>query len=84
DVAQVYFGPADANSLVRLDGQPVVGFGVVRQASSNTIQISDEVQAVVARLNERFSDLQLVVTSDDATFIRESVREVLVTLAMAI
>ncbi|AKS41225.1 efflux RND transporter permease subunit [Wenzhouxiangella marina] len=84
DVAQVYFGPADANSLVRLDGQPVVGFGVVRQASSNTIQISDEVRAVVERLNQRFADLELVVTSDDATFIRESVREVLITLALAI
>ena len=26
DVATVYFGPADANSMVRLDGKPVIGF----------------------------------------------------------
>src|SRR5690554_8188155 len=38
DVATVYFGPADANSMVRLDGKPVLGLGVIRQARSNTIE----------------------------------------------
>lgn len=84
DVAQVFFGPEDASSLVRLDGEPVIGFGVVRQASSNTIEISNAVADVVDRINQRFDDVELIITSDDATFIRESVREVLITLAMAI
>ena len=41
DVAQAYFAPSDASSFVRLDGKPVVGLGVIRQAGSNTIEISD-------------------------------------------
>ena len=29
DVASVYFGPADTSSVVRLDGTPVIGVGVI-------------------------------------------------------
>jgi hydrophobe/amphiphile efflux-1 (HAE1) family protein len=84
DVASVYFGPADANSIVRLDGKPVVGLGIIRQARSNTIEISDEVLAMVKTLDTRFADLHIVVTSDDAEFIRSSVDEVMVSLGLTI
>lgn len=84
DVASVYFGPADANSLVRLDGKPVVGLGIIRQARSNTIEISDEVLAMVEGLDKRFADLNIVVTSDDAEFIRSSVDEVIISLGLTI
>lgn len=84
DVANVYFGPEDASSLVRLDGRPVIGFGVVRQASSNTIEISDAVQRKLAELDRRFDALEFVVTTDNAIFIRAAVREVLITLLLAV
>jgi len=84
DVANVYFGPEDASSLVRLDGRPVIGFGVVRQASANTIRISDAVQQRLDDLRDRFGELEFVVTTDNAIFIRAAVREVLVTLGLAI
>ncbi|GAB5384220.1 MAG: efflux RND transporter permease subunit [Aliiglaciecola sp.] len=84
DVASVYFGPADAQSMVRLDGTPVIGIGVLRQASSNTIEISDEVLAMVEQLQTRFPNLEITVTSDDAEFIRGSVEEVLTSLAFTI
>ncbi|MGB0764721.1 MAG: efflux RND transporter permease subunit, partial [Luminiphilus sp.] len=44
DVATVTFSPADATSIVRLDGERVVGIGIVRQAGSNTIEISQGVR----------------------------------------
>ncbi|TPV61738.1 efflux RND transporter permease subunit [Aestuariibacter sp. GS-14] len=84
DVASVYFGPADSSSVVRLDGTPVLGVGIIRQASSNTIEISDEVLAMVASLDKRFPDMHIVVTSDDAEFIRDSVEEVAFSLALTI
>ena len=84
DVASVYFGPADSSSVVRLDGQPVIGVGVIRQASSNTIEISDEVLAMVADLAKRFTDMDIVVTADDAEFIRDSVKEVVVSLSLTV
>ena len=84
DVAEAGFAPANASNFVRLDGRPIVGLGVVRQASSNTIEISDSIRQGVDRLNERFSDLSIDVVSDDAEFIRISVREVLITLGFTI
>ncbi|WP_417439251.1 efflux RND transporter permease subunit [Idiomarina sp.] len=84
DVAQAYFAPADAGSFVRLDGKPVVGLGVIRQAGSNTIEISDQALAVLDRLRERFPDMEMRITNDDAQFIRTSVAEVVTTLAITI
>ncbi len=84
DVATVYFGPADANSFVRLNGKPVIGLGVLRQASSNTIEISDQALAMIDELEARFPELEIFVTSDDAQFIRSSVEEVIKSLGYTI
>jgi hydrophobe/amphiphile efflux-1 (HAE1) family protein len=84
DVAEAFFAPADATSYVRLDGNPVIGLGVIRQANSNTIAISDATRAAVERLDARFDNIRVTVISDDATFIRVSVQEVLVTLVITV
>ena len=84
DVANVFFGPEDAESLSRLNGRPVLGLNILRQANSNTIEISDGIMETVARINERFSDLEVVVTDDQALFIRNSVAQVLLTLLMSL
>lgn len=84
DVAEAYFAPADATSFTRLDGAPIIGLGIVRQAHSNTIEISHAISREVRRLNDRFDDLEITITSDDATFIRYSVREVLLSLCFTI
>jgi hydrophobe/amphiphile efflux-1 (HAE1) family protein len=83
DVANVYFGPEDATTLARLNGEPVVGLEVIRQAKSNTMEISSAVGDAVERINERFSELQVQVTDDQASFIRSSVVQVLITLAFS-
>ncbi|MGR3315766.1 efflux RND transporter permease subunit [Roseovarius indicus] len=83
DVADVYFGLATPSSVARLDGRLVVSLGIVRQAQSNTVRISDEVNRAIDRLETRFPDLGFQVTSDDAVFIRGAIAEVLKTLAAA-
>ncbi|MEE4288632.1 MAG: efflux RND transporter permease subunit [Erythrobacter sp.] len=84
DVAETYFAPADATSYVRLDGEPVIGLGIIRQANSNTIAISDATRAAVGRLDQRFADIDIRVISDDAAFIRTSVEEVVTTLLVTV
>ena len=84
DVAEVFFGAEDAQSYVREGGRRVIGLGVVRQAKSNTIRISDGVSRVVERLDERFDEVEVTIIADDATFIRGSVREVIITLSIAV
>lgn len=84
DVAEVYFGPEDPATFFRLDGRRVIGLGIIRQAQSNTIRISAGVDQTLERLNSRFDDVTLLKTSDDAVFIRGSVKEVLTTLGLAV
>ena len=84
DIAAVYFGPADPRSMVRLDGQPVLGMEVIRQAQSNTIEISNEVLALLEQMRVRFPELEFTLTSDDAQFIRSSVDEVIYSLILTV
>lgn len=84
DVARAYYGPAEAESYSLLNGKKVVGLGIIRRAQSNTIAISDGVDAAIDRLNRRLDNARIVKISDDATFIKGSVREVLTSLAIAI
>src|SRR5690606_14287307 len=70
--------------LAYLDKLPVIGVGVVRQAQSNTIEISAQIHAAVVKLNERFPDVTITVTDDNAVFIKGSVREVIVSLGYTV
>lgn len=80
EVADVLLAPEDPTNLLRLNGAPVIGVGVVRRAQSNTIQIADAVHQRVTELNKRLKGAQLVVLSDSSIFIRTSVKEVFATL----
>ncbi|MBU1213322.1 MAG: efflux RND transporter permease subunit [Alphaproteobacteria bacterium] len=84
DIGSASFGPADAESIVRLDGRQVVSLGVVRRAQSNTVTISQDIEKVVDRLNSRLRSLHIKVTSDDAVFIKGAIAEVLVSLGLAV
>ncbi|MCI5045955.1 MAG: efflux RND transporter permease subunit [Aquisalinus sp.] len=84
DVADAIIAPADATNLLRLNGEPVIGLGVVRRAQSNTINISDAVNEKVAQINQRLDDVTVQVTADEAIFIRTSVNDVLTTLIFAV
>jgi HAE1 family hydrophobic/amphiphilic exporter-1 len=84
DVAQAFYGPAEAESYSLLNSRKVIGLGIVRRAKSNTIEISDAVNKTVEGLNRRLGDVEIVKISDDATFIRSSVEEVATSLAIAV
>ena len=84
DVAAVYFGPADPRSFVRLNGTPVIGMEIIRQAQSNTIEISDEVLTLIEKMRVRFPEMEFTLTSDDAQFIRSSVDEVINSLLLTV
>ncbi|SLN63880.1 Multidrug resistance protein MdtC [Roseivivax jejudonensis] len=85
DLARVTLGPEPDETVLRANGQTGIGIGIVRQATSNTLEISEDVRAVVAELDQTLpDDVSIFVTSDDATFIRGSIQEVLKTLGLAV
>jgi hydrophobic/amphiphilic exporter-1 (mainly G- bacteria), HAE1 family len=84
DVARVRLTSATPTSATRVDGRTAIGLGIIRQAQSNTLDISRGVKAVVADLNRELpKGTKVAITSDDAVFIQGAVDEVVSTLLMA-
>ena len=85
DVATVTLGPDLGSSSLRANGKTGIGMAIVRQAGSNTLEISKEVRATADRVRESLPEgMDIRVTSDDATFINGAIKEVLKSLGMAI
>ncbi|MRH77327.1 AcrB/AcrD/AcrF family protein [Spiribacter sp. C176] len=84
EVATAILAPADARSEVQLNGETILGLGIIRQAQSNTLEISSGLDAAIERLNARLDDIVLIKTSDEARFVRSAIQEVLITLTAAI
>ncbi len=84
DIADVIFGPAEETSSIRINGQTGVGLGIVRQAQSNTLDISAGVRKAVAELARSLpKGVHIRVTSDNSTFIGGALKKVLETLLEA-
>ncbi|MFN3937560.1 MAG: efflux RND transporter permease subunit [Gemmobacter sp.] len=85
DVAQVTLGPAPGESILRANGEAGIGIGIIRQAQSNTLDISAGVRAAIEELRDILpEDVSIFVTSDDAVFINGAIREVINTLVLAV
>lgn len=84
DVAQVIEGAENDKSFVRFNGQQGFGLGIVRQAKSNTIEISNKVLKLIDELNKKIpEDIELDVGYDAAQFIRLSMDELYMTILQA-
>ncbi|GAB5505384.1 MAG: efflux RND transporter permease subunit [Rhizobiaceae bacterium] len=85
DIATVTLG-ADLNeSQLRANGQTGIGLGIVRQAQSNTLVISEGVRAAAEEVQKRLPEgMTIRVTSDDATFINGAIHEVEIALAISV
>lgn len=76
DVASVSFGYEDLSRLVRIDGRPMLRFGINKQSGANTVAVAAAIRAELARINASREDVILFVASDESTFIQESIDNV--------
>lgn len=85
DVATVTVGPDDGTTALRSNGLQGVGLGVIRQAQSNTLDISQGVRRTVGELGAILPEgTVLKITSDDAVFIDGAIHEVEIALGVAV
>jgi len=85
DVATVVFGATASASGLRSDGRSGIGLGIVRQAQSNTVQISEGVNRAVADLQNTLPPgVTLKISSDDSVFISGALQEVGRSLMVAV
>jgi multidrug efflux pump len=85
DVARVEVGAEDTRKIVRVNGIPAVGLGVVKQSKANTLDIARAVSAQVEELEgEMPPGVELKVAFDGSRFIEDSIRDVTRTIFEAI
>ncbi|MDY8109389.1 efflux RND transporter permease subunit [Fulvimarina sp. 2208YS6-2-32] len=84
-LADIELGVESDDTLYRANDVTAIGLGILRQSSANTLTISEAVERFVADIRDELpAGTTLEITSDDARFIRNSIAEVLQTLAIAV
>jgi multidrug efflux pump len=85
EVADVEVGPETERKLVRYNGGPAVGLGIVKLSKANTLTVAEAVRAEAERIaSELPPGIQLEVAFDGSKFIRESISDVTRTIFEAI
>ena len=85
DVARVELGLQDYGFDVRLDDQPVSGFGVTLLPGANALDVADAVKARMEELSKDFPPgVKWFVALDATTFITHAIDEVIFTLVAAV
>jgi HAE1 family hydrophobic/amphiphilic exporter-1 len=84
DIGRAEDSVEEPRSLSQLDGQNAVTLFVQRQSGTNTVAISDAVQARLAKIATALPpDIKIEITQDQSRFIRESMAEVKFHLLLA-
>ena len=85
DVARVERGTDEDRNLFRGNGVPMIGLGIIKQSTANTVAVADLAKAEMARLNPTLPEgMQLIQSYDSSVFVREAIAEVYKTLGLAI
>ncbi|HEY5618125.1 MAG TPA: multidrug efflux RND transporter permease subunit [Vicinamibacterales bacterium] len=85
DVGAAELGAETYSSTLRFQGFEALGFAVVGLPTANALDVRDGVEAELGRLSRSFPPgLQYRVAFDTTTVVRESIREVVLTLLEAV
>lgn len=85
DVGRAELGAENYQSIVRYRGREAVGIGIFQTPTANALEVSKGVREAMTRLAKRFPPgLEYDYAFDTTLAVRESIKEVLITLGQAI
>lgn len=85
DVARVERGTEEDRSLFRGNTVPMVGLGLERQSTANTLEVAQASRTLVASLNPTLPEgMQILPSFDSSVFIEGAISEVYSTLLIAL
>lgn len=85
DIARVERGTVEDRNMFRGNGVPMVGLGIVKQSTANTVDVANGAKALAEQLNQTLPEGMVIARSfDSSVFISASIREVYTTLAIAV
>jgi HAE1 family hydrophobic/amphiphilic exporter-1 len=85
DVGRAELGAEDYSSSSYWNGRYTVGFGVLQSQNANALEVATRVRSTLASLSKTFpAGVSYVIPFDATLFVRESIKEVMITLVLAI
>ena len=85
DIARIEKGSIENRTFFRGNGLPMVGMGIIKQSTANTLTVAEVAKAEVERLNKILPQGMAIKQSyDSSVFIESAIGEVYKTLAIAI
>jgi multidrug efflux pump len=85
DVARIELAAASERSLVRLNGQPSVSTGIIRNATANPLEVAEGVRAILPAIQRDLPPgLEVRLANDLSVFIDRSIKSVYTTIAEAV
>lgn len=85
DVGHAELGAEDYTTAAHWNGRSAIGFAVVQAQDANALDVATRVRATLARMAPDFPPgVSYVIPFDATLFVRESIKEVVMTLALAI
>lgn len=84
EVADIAYGPLEERSLVRFNGRPSIGLGVVKQSVANPLEISAAIREALPTIQKDLpKGMNLSIAYDSSVFIDESIKSVFHTIVEA-
>jgi multidrug efflux pump len=85
DVARVERGTEEDRTVFRGNGVPMIGLGIIKQSTANTIAVADRAKAEMARINPTLPEgMEIKQSYDTSVFVKDAIKEVYKTLGIAI
>lgn len=81
DVARIEFGPRSDSVTSTLNGKNAMNYAIALNTDANALESVAEVKKVLAEAEKNFPpDLKLTIVQDNTDYVRESLKEVVITL----
>jgi multidrug efflux pump len=85
DLARVERGTEEDRTVFRGNGVPMIGLGIIKQSTANTIAVAERAKAEMDRINPTLpAGMEIKQSYDTSVFVKDAIKEVYKTLAIAI
>lgn len=85
DVGRAELGPQDERNILRVNGNPAVGLGIVKQSTANTLAVAQAVKGELPRISAALPPgMEIAIAFDTSVFIEKSIESVYEVMAEAL
>jgi len=85
DLGRAELGAADERNILRVNGNPAVGLGIVKQSTANTLAVAQAVKREVPKIAAALPPgMQVAIAFDTSVFIEQSISSVYTVMSEAL